>query len=163
MRPAPRPSQTSELRRARFEDFAYDAFISFCRDHREDRTWVTGRLVPFLEGLGLRLCLLHRDMRPGRSRVEQTDLAVAQSRYTVAVFTPEYVGGGYEVFESSLAAHIQIESRMPRFIPLLRRACPLVLHVRMTEVLDVSRDAEVTVALQRLALMLRSAPRPRLG
>ena len=119
--------------------------------------------APYLEGLGLRLCLEDRDFRIGASRVEEIDRAVTQSRYTVAVFTPSYLATAVDSYEELLAAHSAMESHTPRFMSLRRRPCQLALHARMTEVLDVSSDAEVPAALQRLAVGLRQSPRPRLA
>jgi len=145
------------------DDATYDAFISYCQDDADDRGWVTRVVVPYLEGLGLRMCLEARDFRLGASRIAETDRAVIHSRYTIAVFTPAYLAGAFEAYDALLAAHCAIESRAPRLIPLLRRRCELALHDRMTEALDVSDDAEVPAALQRLALAVRQPPRPRLG
>jgi hypothetical protein len=145
------------------DDAAYDAFLSYCHDDPDDRAWVSDAVVPYLEGLGLRLCLERRDFRLGASRVDETDRAVTTSRYTVAVFTPAYLASAFDDYDSLLATHVAIESRAPRLIPLLRRRCELAPHTRMTEALDVSRDAEVPSALQRLAVALRQPPRPRLG
>jgi hypothetical protein len=141
----------------------YDAFISYCQDAPEDCAWVTGTLVPALEALGLTLCLEDRDFTIGASRVEEIDRAINESRYTVAVLTPAYLADAVGHYESLLAAHSALESQTPRFMSLLRRPCKLALHARMTEALDVSRDAEVPAALQRLAVALRHAPRPRLA
>jgi caspase domain-containing protein/TIR domain-containing protein len=145
------------------DEAAYDAFISYCQAAPEDGTWVTSTLVPYLEALGLKLCLEDRDFMIGASRVEEIDRAINESRYTVAVLTPEYVADTVGHYESLLAAYNALESRMPCFMPLMRRPCQLALHARMTEALDVSRDAEVPAALQRLALALRHPPRPRLA
>ena len=145
------------------DEAAYDAFLSYCDDDPDDRAWVTGVVVPYLESVGLRLCLESRDFRLGATRVEETDRVVSESRYTVAVFTPAYLANAFDAYDAVLAAHVAIESRAPRLIPLLRRRCPLALHARMTEALDVSQDAEVPAALQRLATALRQPWRPRLS
>jgi hypothetical protein len=144
------------------DDFTYDAFVSYCRDDADDRTWVLERVVPHLEGLGLKLCLEHRDFRLGASRVEEIDRAVTRSRYTVGVFTPAYLANTFEMYQSLLAAHVSIETRAPRFVPVIRRPCSLVLHARMAETTDVSKDTEVFAALQHLATRLRQPPRNRL-
>jgi hypothetical protein len=145
------------------DDKVYDAFLSYCHEDADDRAWITGVVVPYLEGLGLRLCLEDRDFRLGASRISETEAAVGHSRYTVAVFTPAYLANAFETYDAMLAAHDAIESREPRLIPVLRRKCELALHTRMTEALDVSLDAEVPAALQRLAVALRQPPRLRLG
>jgi hypothetical protein len=144
------------------DEFAIDAFVSYCREDADDRAWVTTVLVPYLEHSGLRLCLEQRDFQLGASRIDEIERVVTQSRYTVAVLSPAYLDGAFEAYQALLAAHVAIEARAPRFLPLIRRPCSLVLHARMAEALDVSRDAEVPAALQRLAVSLRQPPRPRL-
>ena len=142
---------------------AYDVFVSYCHSDADDRAWVTGTLIPYLEGVGLKLCLEHRDFRWGRPKLDEIDRAVTTSRYTLAVFTPPYLASAWTDYQSVLGAYLAAESGEPRFVPLLRRPCQLALHDRMTEALDVSRDPEVPAALQRLALALREPPRPRLA
>lgn len=142
---------------------AYDVFVSYCATDPDDRAWVTGTLVPYLEDVGLRLCLENRDFRFGRPKLDEIDRAVTTSRYTLAVFTPAYLASAWADYQHVLAAYLAAESGEPRFIPLVRRPCQLALHDRMTAALDVSRDPEVPAALQRLALALRELPRPRLA
>jgi hypothetical protein len=120
-------------------------------------------MVPRLERLGLRLCLARRDFQLGRPRIREMERTVTESRYTVAVLTPSYLGGPFEEFQALLGQHLAIESKEPRFLPLLRRDCRPPLGVRMTELLDASDDLDVDAALQRLALRLREAPHPGLG
>lgn len=141
----------------------YDAFLSYCRTDPADRAWVTKVAVPYLERLGLKLCLEHRDFRLGASRLDETNRAVRTSRYTIGVFTPAYIETRFEEYQSTLAAFAAAESELPRFIPLLRKPCELELHTRMTAALDVSDDTEVPAALQRLAVALRQTPQPRLA
>ena len=144
------------------DDAPYDAFLSYCHGDPADRAWVLRTVVPYLEGRGLKLCLEHRDFRLGAPRIKETDRAVAHSRYTIAVFTPAYLGDAFEEFQALLGAYEAIESRTPCLIPLLRKRCDLAMHMRMTEALDVSQDDEVPAALERLAVALRQPPRPRL-
>lgn len=136
------------------DDSRYDAFVSYRRTDR-DRAWVEGKLVPALEALGLRLCLAHRDFRLGASRIREMERAVEQSRYTLAVLTPDYLAGAFEEFQSLIAQHAGLEQRAPRLIPLLREPCTPPLGVRMTELLDVSEGAFEHASVQRLAQRLR--------
>jgi hypothetical protein len=138
---------------------AYDAFLSYCP---ADRAWVARTLVPFLEGLGLVLCLPERDFAYGRPLVAERDRAVSTSRYTICVLTPAYFADPYSSFTDLLAGHAEVEARAPRVIPLLREAAPLALHTRMTALLDATSDAELPAILDRLALLLRQPARPRL-
>jgi hypothetical protein len=140
----------------------YDAFVSYRERDEDDRAWVLGTLVTYLESLGLKLCLEERDFRIGRSRLDEIDRAVTTSRYTLAIFTPTYLADSYENYQSVLAKYLSVESDTPRLMPLIRRPCNLALHDRMTAALDVSRDAEVPAALQRLAVALRHPAQSRL-
>jgi hypothetical protein len=145
------------------DGYDYDVFLSYRHSDRADRQFVVNVVAPLLEKLGLRVCLEHRDFRLGTPRIPEMERAVATSRYTVGVFTPSYLGGPFEELQAELARFQAAESRSPRFIPLLRRDCPLKLGVRMTALLDVTDDAEVDSALHRLAVQLREPPHPRLG
>jgi hypothetical protein len=145
------------------DGYAYDVFLSYRHSDRADRQFVVNVVAPMLEKLGLRVCLEHRDFRLGTPRIAEMERAVTTSRYTVGVFTPSYLEGAFEEFEAELARFLATETRSPRFIPLLRRPCPLKLGVRMTALLDVTDDTEVDAALQRLAVQLREPPHPRLG
>ena len=147
----------------RRDDHAYDVFLSYSHADRADRAFVIGVVVPLLERLDLRVCLEHRDFGLGLPRIAEIERAVATSRYTVGVFTPSYLAGPFEELQSDLARFQATESRQARFIPLLRRPCPVALGVRMTAMLDVSDDAEVPGALERLAVQLREPPRARLS
>lgn len=147
----------------RVDGFAYDAFVSYRRGDGQDRTWTEKVLVPALESRGLRLCLEHRDFRLGRARIDEIERAVQTSRYTVGVFSPAYLDGAFQGFEEVLANHETIESKVPRFLPVVLRPCALRLRQRMTTMLDLSDPSEVEAGLQRLALALAEPPQPRLG
>jgi uncharacterized caspase-like protein len=144
------------------DGLAYDVFLSYARRDPEIRAWVERVLVPSLEGCGIELCLEHRDFALGRPRLREMERAVTNSRYTLAVLSPSYVEDGFTEFQSLIAQHLALETREPRLIPLLRRACRLELGTRMTSLLDLTRDEEVPAGLERLALALREPPRPRL-
>ncbi|HEU4404121.1 MAG TPA: TIR domain-containing protein [Polyangiaceae bacterium] len=134
--------------------FRYDAFISYRREE-PDRNWVEKRLVPRLEGFGLRLCLEKRDFRLGASRLREMERAVAESRYTLAVLSPVYLGGSFEDFEALLAQHQATEERAPRFVPLLREDCGPRLGIRAVLSLDMRDEEEFEANVARLALQLR--------
>lgn len=84
-----------------------------------------------------------------------TARAAERSRYTVAVITPEYRARGFQQYEAVLGRHLSADLGRPRFIPLLRGATTLPLGIRVTTALDVTRDAEVDAALDRLAVAVR--------
>lgn len=144
------------------DEMSYDVFVTYCDADDTDRAWARQVMIPYLERRGLRVCFERRDFRLGFSRLKETERAVAASRYTVAVFSPAYIESDFDDYQALLAAHASIEAGAPRFIPLLRRACELALHQRMTALLDASRDPQVPAALERLARALRKPPAPRL-
>jgi hypothetical protein len=133
---------------------AYDAFVSY-RRVPPDRDWVEKVLVTGLEGRGLHLCLAHRDFRLGAPRIREMERAVEQSRYTVAVFSKQYLDGAIEEFQALLGQQQAVEGREPRFIPLMREDCLLPLGIRTTERLDVSEQEFEQATLDRLAQRLR--------
>jgi hypothetical protein len=144
------------------DDHQYDAFVSYHRASPADRAWVEGKLVPRLEQqFKLRLCLRHRDFRPGHPLIREMERAIQRSRYTIAVFTPSYLEGRFEEFEALLAQHRLAESGIVRFLPIVARPCNLPLSVRalaQMPMLDLADDTEVEAGLDRLALLLREAP-----
>ncbi|HET7501970.1 MAG TPA: caspase family protein [Kofleriaceae bacterium] len=142
------------------DPFAQDAFISYRRADPEDRAWVEAVLVPRLERAGLKLCLEHRDFRLGQPRIREMERAVTRSRYTVAVLTPSYLEGGFEDFQALIAQHQTLETRVGRFVPVMRKPCRPSLGIQMLPVLDVSRQDEVDAAIDRLAIGLRQPPAP---
>jgi len=140
------------------DDCAFDAFVSY-RRVAADRAWVEQVLVPALERLGLRLCLPERDFRLGAPRIREMERAVETSRYTLGVFTPQYLDGAFEEFQALMAQHQGIEDKAPRFLPLMREPCRPALGIRTVEWLDVSESALEGATLSRLALRLREPRR----
>lgn len=143
------------------DSFAYDAFVSYRKDGTDDRRWAEGILIPRLEAHGLRLIIENR-FKLGVPRIREIERAVLSSRYTIGIFTPAYLHGAFEDFQTLLAKHNAIETRSPRFVPVIRRPCDLHLADRMTTALDLSDDTEVDAGIERLALALREPPHGRL-
>ncbi len=133
----------------------FDAFVVYSEADKDDEKWARRTFIPYLEKCGLRVCHEYRDFTLGKPRIVETERAVAESRYTVIVFTPAYLESDFEDYQALLAAHSAAESSTPRFVPLIRRPCALSLHRRMTAALDVSREEDVIPGLERLAVMLR--------
>ncbi|KAK2884877.1 toll-like receptor 13 isoform X1 [Channa argus] len=86
--------------------FQYDAFISYSS---KDEAWVIKQLVPNLErpssgAAGLRLCLHHRDFRPGTTVLENIESAIYSSRHTVCVVTRHFLRSEWCSVEFQLAS-----------------------------------------------------------
>jgi hypothetical protein len=132
----------------------YDAFISY-RRREPDRQWVHDRLVVALRSRGLRICLDDDDFRLGQPVVLEMERAVEQSRYTVAVLTPEWVMSSYTEFEEVLARTLGLETGAWPVIAVVRRPTPLPLRLRAVTALDMSDDATFEPDLDRLCAALR--------
>lgn len=86
--------------------FQYDAFISYSS---KDEAWVMRQLVPNLEkpaagAPGLRLCLHHRDFRPGTAVMENIEAAIYSSRHTICVVTRHFLQSEWCSMEFQLAS-----------------------------------------------------------
>ncbi|XP_073346036.1 uncharacterized protein [Pagrus major] len=86
--------------------FQYDAFISYSS---QDEAWVMEQLVPNLERPAagaprLRLCLHHRDFRPGTAVLENIEAAIYNSRHTICVVTRHFLRSEWCSMEFQLAS-----------------------------------------------------------
>lgn len=86
--------------------FQYDAFVSYSS---KDEAWVMRQLVPNLErpaagAPGLRLCLHHRDFRPGTAVLENIEAAIYNSRHTICVVTRHFLRSEWCSLEFQLAS-----------------------------------------------------------
>lgn len=86
--------------------FQYDAFISYSS---KDEAWVMRQLVPNLErptagAPRLRLCLHHRDFRPGTAVLENIEAAIYSSRHTICVVTRHFLSSEWCSIEFQLAS-----------------------------------------------------------
>ncbi|KAF1373987.1 hypothetical protein PFLUV_G00244600 [Perca fluviatilis] len=86
--------------------FQYDAFISYSSN---DEAWVMGQLVPNLERPAagaprLRLCLHHRDFRPGAAVMENIEAAIYSSRHTICVVTRHFLRSEWCSLEFQMAS-----------------------------------------------------------
>ncbi|XP_059180837.1 toll-like receptor 13 [Centropristis striata] len=86
--------------------FQYDAFVCYSS---KDEAWVMGQLVPNLEmpaagAPRLRLCLHHRDFRPGTAVLENIETAIYSSRHTICVVTRHFLRSEWCAMEFQLAS-----------------------------------------------------------
>uniref|UniRef100_A0A3Q3LPW7 Toll-like receptor 13 n=1 Tax=Mastacembelus armatus TaxID=205130 RepID=A0A3Q3LPW7_9TELE len=86
--------------------FQYDAFVSYSS---KDEAWVVGQLVPNLERPAadaprIRLCLHHRDFRPGTAVLENIETAIYSSRHTICVVTRHFLHSEWCSMEFQLAS-----------------------------------------------------------
>ena len=149
------PAPTTAERPA--DGFAYDVFVSY-RQQEPDKTWVRKILVPRLKAEGLKVFIDHLDFRLGAPIVTEMERAVVQSRYTVAVLSPNYLGSNFTDLEGILAEHIGLEQSQQRFIGVMRESCKPRLGIRARYYLDMTDEDEFEAALARLVSQLRQPP-----
>lgn len=80
----------------------YDAFVSY---NGHDQPWVLRELLPELEGnQGWKLCLHHRDFRPGKPIVDNITDAIYGSRKTICVISRRYLESEWCSWEIQVAS-----------------------------------------------------------
>lgn len=137
----------------------YDCFLSYAG---VDRPWVWHTLVPAL-GLAPGRLVTHEDFILGASLLSEFERAITQSRFTLIVFTPEYLADRWAMFGESLAAYASISQQHSRLIPIFLRTCHPSLRIDRLVRLDCSDLATQPLQLARLrAHLTASAPALRL-
>ena len=81
----------------------YDLFISYSH---EDRDWVTQKLLPRLEGAGLKVAIDYRDFELGVPSIVNMSNFVERSRHILLVLTPRWVSSQWTSFEGVLAGTV---------------------------------------------------------
>lgn len=101
------------------ENKIYDAFISYAH---EDENFVTQHLVPYLEETGetkFKLCLHYRDWVPGESIPIQILNSVQNSRRTIVILSPSFLGSVWGKMEFKTAHQQALEDGQARVIAVL--------------------------------------------
>jgi hypothetical protein len=129
----------------------YDVFISYAH---QDRRWVQGWLLPRLEGAGVRVCIDTRDFEVGFPVVSSIESAVAQSRFTLLVLSPDYLHNDWVAGEMDLVKAFDSAERQRQVIPLLYRPCMLPTRIAMLSYVDFTRENELEFQLDRLLVAL---------
>lgn len=132
------------------DEFRYDIFISYRRS-QDDRNWVKKQLVPALKTARLRVCLDDTCFRLGRPVIMEMERAVLESRYTLAVFSADYMDSGFTELENVMAQHLGLETRKVRFIGLIYKECQFDLRFRTSLMLDMRDSSEFDENIQRIA------------
>ncbi len=148
---------TSTIATRLSDEFAYDVFISY-RQQEPDKTWVLKTLLPGLEAQGLRAFIDDREFRLGAPIVTEIARGVEQSRYTLAVLSPNYLTSNFAEIENVLAEHLGLEQSQRRLLCIMRENCTPRLGIRARLWLDMTRDNEFDASLARLVYELDQRP-----
>ncbi len=135
----------------------YDVFISY-RQRDPDRSWVRSTLLPELKRQGFRVFIDFECFRLGAAVVDEMERAVLQSRYTLAVLTPEYLQSQFTKVENLMDENLGLEQGRRRLLALLRSECDPGLRIRTRLWLDMTDDAQFESNMTRLTSQLRLPP-----
>jgi hypothetical protein len=135
----------------------YDVFISY-RQLEPDRSWVRSTLLPELKRQGIRVFIDFECFRLGAAVVDEMERAVVQSRYTLAVLSPEYLRSNFTKIENLMAEHLGLEQSQRRLLTVLRSQCDPGLRIKTRLWLDMTDDAQFQNNLSRLVSELRLSP-----
>lgn len=100
------------------EGYRYDAYITFA-NVEPDAGWVWGTLVPQLRDAGLRIAVSGEVEEPGVALVLGIERAIEQSKRMVAVISRAYLADAWSGFQEVMAAHLSVQERRARVLPLL--------------------------------------------
>jgi hypothetical protein len=148
-RPAPTAVPTGGQRNSKppQDSFAYDAFISFSE---QDRKWVYSTLLPHLEQAQVRVWLPDRDAAIGKPRLMNIEDAVAASRRTLLIMTPDWIADNWSAFETLLVQTGDPTGTRQRVLPIKVRDCTLPDRLSAFESLDLTNPSRFASQIERL-------------
>lgn len=128
-------------------EFSHDVFVSYSH---KDQQWVASVLVNTLRENGLKVMFDETEFQGGITSIENMTSAVAKSRRTVAVLTPNWVNSQWTLFEGLLTAQEDPTGARGRLIPILRQKCDPPKWLSIRSYLDFADDAVVSRQMARL-------------
>ncbi|MDN5768094.1 MAG: caspase family protein [Humibacillus sp.] len=140
------------------DGFRYDAYISYV-DQGPDSDWVWSKLLPRLEGAGLKVSVSGSSGDPGVPIVVNAERGIQQARRTVLVLSEAYMADHVADFENVLAQSIGVQEGQYRVIPVLfapMESAQLPGRLSMLTSLDLTRPARVEREFDRLVETVRS-------
>ncbi|HET8772189.1 MAG TPA: toll/interleukin-1 receptor domain-containing protein [Thermoanaerobaculia bacterium] len=135
-------------------EFSHDVFVSYSH---KDQPWVASVLVKALRDNGLKVLVDETEFEPGKSSIENMSDAILQSRRTVAVLTPNWVGSEWTRFEGLVTAQEDPTGARGRLLPILRQKCDPPKWLAIRSWIDFADDSAVSRQLTRL---IRALGRP---
>ncbi|HEX2689742.1 MAG TPA: caspase family protein [Kofleriaceae bacterium] len=139
--------------------FEKDVYLSYDRGDPALRDWVAKVFQPELERHG---CSIwdHDDLGYNQFVVEE---ALVKSRYAVVLMTPAYLKERFQEFTTTMAVLQAINTRTPRFVPIVRELCHLPLWTQTFVGLDMTdrKTMEFRDTMGRLIKRLKKQPHER--
>lgn len=139
--------------------FEKDVYISYDRGDPTMRDWVAKVFQPELEASG---CSIwdYDDLGYNQLVVEE---ALVKSRYVVVLLTASYLRDRFKEFTTTMAVLQAVNTRTPRFVPILRELCNLPLWIQAFGSLDMTsrKTMELRHMMSRLITRLKKQPHER--
>jgi hypothetical protein len=135
-------------------EFPYDVFVSY-RQREPDCSWVRQTLVPGLAGLSVRIFVDYQSFHLGAPLLKEMERGVVQSRYTLAVLSPEYLTSNFTEIENLMADHLGLEESRTRLLAIMLRPCNPGLRFQFRLWLDMTDPTQFQANLDRLAVEIR--------
>jgi uncharacterized caspase-like protein len=135
-------------------EFAYDVLVVHAPDER-DTAWAR-YFIRRLEERDVRVCT--EDLAElGEARVLALERLVASSRFTLPILTPRFPVGRFQDLQTVMAQHLGVDDGRARLIPIVRETSDARLGLRMLVHLDMIRDENVALGIDRLVRTLHKA------
>lgn len=137
--------------------YDYDLFVSYAA---ADEAWVQGFLLREL-GIPAERLITVEDFAIGAPMIAELERAIVSSRYTLLIFSPDYLADQYATFGEQLISDVVVLAEANRLLPIKLRPCTLPLRIHFRVVLDCTVEAAWAAAMTRLReLFTRPAPQP---
>lgn len=134
--------------------YKFDVFISY-RHKEPDMSWVRETLVPRLKDEGLRVFIDIEQFDIGDKIVTEMENAVQQSRFTLAIMSPNYLAGDFARFENLLAKLRESTGEKSRLLIVKREPCELPLYLRSSLFSEMIDDTAFADNSRELCIKLR--------
>ena len=139
-------------------EFVYDVLVVHAADER-DAAWARS-FIRELEEREVRVCT-EELAELGEARVLAVERLVSTSRFTLPIMTPRFSAGRFQELQTVMAQHLGVEEGRARLIPIVREASEARLGLRMLVHLDMIRDENVALGIDRLVRTLQKAASAR--
>ncbi len=114
----------------------FDVFISYSS---KDRDWVLNVLKKRLLKHGFSV-ITDTDFQAGSLSISEMAKAVENSKHTIAVLTPEFIGSKWTKLETAMAQTLDPDANLRKLIPVLRQDCDIPLHIQVLHYRDMRND-----------------------
>lgn len=139
--------------------FERDVYLAYDTQDGVTQHWVENEFKPELVSAG---CTVWDYNTCGALNIDYQE-AIVRSKYTVVLFTPEFIRSRFEEIKTAVAIMQAAHTRTPRFIPIKREKCNLPPVVGVFEGLDLTEAnrSRWGDAKKRLLARLKADPHVR--